>query len=204
MFTGLISDIGTLIKINKDRIFSARISCNYDFDNTSEGASICHDGVCLTIFDKIKEKNGFSYKVEISDETLSKTNILNPTNPWNVGKNINLEKSLKIGEELGGHIVTGHIDGVAQLINIKKIDKSQKLTFKLPNELQKFVAVKGSIAINGTSLTVNGIDKNQFTVNIIPHTQKVTTWSEIKKNDLFNIEIDLLARYIERLQATRN
>ena len=204
MFTGLISDIGTLIKVNKDKIFSARISCNYDFDNTSEGASICHDGVCLTIFDKIKEKNGFSYKVEISDETLSKTNILNPTNPWNVGKNINLEKSLKIGEELGGHIVTGHIDGVAQLINIKKIDKSQKLTFKLPNELQKFVAVKGSIAINGTSLTVNGIDKNQFTVNIIPHTQKVTTWSEIKKNDLFNIEIDLLARYIERLQATRN
>ncbi len=204
MFTGLISDIGTLIKVNKDKIFSARISCNYDFDNTSEGASICHDGVCLTIFDKIKEKNGFSYKVEISDETLSKTNILNPTNPWNVGKNINLEKSLKIGEELGGHIVTGHIDGVAQLINIQKIDKSQKLTFKLPNELQKFVAVKGSIAINGTSLTVNGIDKNQFTVNIIPHTQKVTTWSEIKKNDLFNIEIDLLARYIERLQATRN
>ena len=204
MFTGLISDIGTLIKINKDKIFSARISCNYDFDNTSEGASICHDGVCLTIFDKIKEKNGFSYKVEVSDETLSKTNILNPTNPWNVGKNINLEKSLKIGEELGGHIVTGHIDGVAQLINIKKIDKSQKLTFKLPNELQKFVAVKGSIAINGTSLTVNGIDKNQFTVNIIPHTQKVTTWSEIKKNDLFNVEIDLLARYIERLQATRN
>ena len=204
MFTGLISDIGTLIKVNKDKIFSARISCNYDFDNTSEGASICHDGVCLTIFDKIKEKNGFSYKVEISDETLSKTNILNPINPWNVGKNINLEKSLKIGEELGGHIVTGHIDGVAQLINIKKIDKSQKLTFKLPNELQKFVAVKGSIAINGTSLTVNGIDKNQFTVNIIPHTQKVTTWSEIKKNDLFNIEIDLLARYIERLQATRN
>ena len=204
MFTGLISDIGTLIKVNKDKIFSARISCNYDFDNTSEGASICHDGVCLTIFDKIKEKNGFSYKVEISDETLSKTNILNSTNPWNVGKNINLEKSLKIGEELGGHIVTGHIDGVAQLINIQKIDKSQKLTFKLPNELQKFVAVKGSIAINGTSLTVNGIDKNQFTVNIIPHTQKVTTWSEIKKNDLFNIEIDLLARYIERLQATRN
>ena len=204
MFTGLISDIGTLIKVNKDKIFSARISCNYDFYNTSEGASICHDGVCLTIFDKIKEKNGFSYKVEISDETLSKTNILNPTNPWNVGKKINLEKSLKIGEELGGHIVTGHIDGVAQLINIQKIDKSQKLTFKLPNELQKFVAVKGSIAINGTSLTVNGIDKNQFTVNIIPHTQKVTTWSEIKKNDLFNIEIDLLARYIERLQATRN
>ena len=204
MFTGLISDIGTLIKVNKDKIFSARISCNYDFDNTSEGASICHDGVCLTIFDKIKEKNGFSYKVEISDETLSKTNILNPTNPWNVGKKINLEKSLKIGEELGGHIVTGHIDGVAQLINIKKIDKSEKLTFKLPNELQKFIAVKGSIAINGTSLTVNGIDKNLFTVNIIPHTQKVTTWSEIKKNDLFNIEIDLLARYIERLQATRN
>ena len=145
MFTGLISDIGTLIKVNKDKIFSARISCNYDFDNTSEGASICHDGVCLTIFDKIKEKNGFSYKVEISDETLSKTNILNPTNPWNVGKKINLEKSLKIGEELGGHIVTGHIDGVAQLINIKKIDKSEKLTFKLPNELQKFIAVKGSI-----------------------------------------------------------
>ena len=112
-----------------------------------------------------------------------------------------MEKSLKIGDELGGHIVTGHVDGVAKLIKSKKIDESHKLTFECPEELIKFIAVKGSVALNGTSLTVNDVSKNIFTVNIIPHTKQVTTWKDSKTGDLFNLEIDLLARYMDRLQA---
>ena len=201
MFTGLITDIGTLVSVRKSKIFSARISCNYNYSETSEGASICHDGVCLTIFNKRKEEKGFSYEVEVSSETISKSNIIESKEPWKIGKKVNLEKSLKIGDELGGHIVTGHVDGVAKLIKSKKIDESHKLTFECPEELIKFIAVKGSIALNGTSLTVNDVSKNIFTVNIIPHTKQVTTWKDSKTGDLFNLEIDLLARYMDRLQA---
>lgn len=204
MFTGLITDVGKLISVNKSDIFNARISCNFNHDETLEGASICHDGVCLTIFNKIKEKNGFSYEVEVSNETIAKTNILNSNKPWKIGKKINLEKSLKVGDELGGHIVTGHIDGVAKLIKMEKIDKSDKLTFECPTHLIKYIAIKGSIALNGTSLTVNDVNQNVFTVNIIPHTKKVTTWIGSNIGDIFNIEIDLLARYVDRLQVARN
>ena len=118
-------------------------------------------------------------------------------------KKINLEKSLKIGDELGGHIVTGHIDGVAKLVNCEKVDKSDKLTFECPENLIKFIAKKGSIALNGTSLTVNDVNENLFTVNIIPHTKQVTTWAESSIGDIFNLEIDLLARYLDRLQVAR-
>ena len=201
MFTGLITDIGTLVSVSKSKIFSARISSNYNYAETSEGASICHDGVCLTIFNRRKEEKGFSYEVEVSNETISKSNIIESKEPWKIGKKVNLEKSLKIGDELGGHIVTGHVDGVAKLIESKKIDESHKLTFECPEKLIKFIAVKGSIALNGTSLTVNDVSKNLFTVNIIPHTKQVTTWKDSKTGDLFNLEIDLLARYMERLQA---
>ena len=203
MFTGLITDVGRLVSINKSSIFNARIICNFNYDETLEGASICHDGVCLTIFNKKKETNGFSYEVEVSNETISKTNILNSKSPWKIGKKINLEKSLKIGDELGGHIVTGHIDGVAKLMKSEKIDKSDKLTFECPDDLIKFIAKKGSIALNGTSLTINSVNQNLFTVNIIPHTKQVTTWGESIIGDIFNIEIDLLARYLDRLQLAR-
>ena len=182
---------------------SARISCNYNYSETSEGASICHDGVCLTIFNKRKEEKGFSYEVEVSSETISKSNIIKSKEPWKIGKKVNLEKSLKIGDELGGHIVTGHIDGVAKLINCEKVDKSDKLTFECPENLIKFIAKKGSIALNGTSLTVNDVNENLFTVNIIPHTKQVTTWAESSIGDIFNLEIDLLARYLDRLQEAR-
>ena len=143
------------------------------------------------------------HDVEVSNETVSKTNILNCKKPWVIGKKINLEKSLKIGDELGGHIVTGHIDGVAKLINCEKVDKSDKLTFECPENLIKFIAKKGSIALNGTSLTVNDVNENLFTVNIIPHTKQVTTWAESSIGDIFNLEIDLLARYLDRLQEAR-
>ena len=204
MFTGLITDIGRLESIKRSKIFNARISCNYNYDETSEGASICHDGVCLTIFNKRKEEKGFSYEVEVSNETISKSNIVQSNKPWEIGKKINLEKSLKIGDELGGHIVTGHVDGIAKLIKSQKIDESHKLTFECSETLIKFIAVKGSIALNGTSLTVNDVIGNLFTVNIIPHTKQVTTWKDSKIGDQFNLEIDLLARYINRLQANGN
>ncbi len=204
MFTGLITDIGTLVSVKRSKIFNARISCNYNYAETSEGASICHDGVCLTIFNKRKEKKGFSYEVEVSDETISKSNIIQSNKPWEIGKKVNLEKSLKIGDELGGHIVTGHVDGIAKLIKSEKIDESHKLTFECSEKLIKLIAIKGSVALNGTSLTVNDVDENLFTVNIIPHTQKITTWKDSKTGDQFNLEIDLLARYISRLQENRN
>tara|TARA_X000000368_G_scaffold394368_1_gene360840 strand:- start:1015 stop:1629 length:615 start_codon:yes stop_codon:yes gene_type:complete len=204
MFTGLITDIGRLISVSRSKIFSARVICNYNYTDTSEGASICHDGVCLTIFNKIKEDKGFSYEVEVSNETISKSNIIESTKPWKIGKKVNLEKSLKIGDELGGHIVTGHVDGMAKLIKLEKIDESHKLTFECPEKLIKFIAVKGSVALNGTSLTINDVNENLFTVNIIPHTQEVTTWKDSKIGDQFNLEIDLLARYMDRLQANRN
>ena len=204
MFTGLITDVGRLVSVNKSNIFNARIICNFNYDKTLEGASISHDGICLTIFNKKLETNGFSYEVEVSNETVSKTNILNSKKPWVIGKKINLEKSLKIGDELGGHIVTGHIDGVAKLVNCEKVDKSDKLIFECPDNLIKFIAKKGSIALNGTSLTVNEVNKNLFTVNIIPHTKQVTTWGESSIGDIFNVEIDLLVRYLDRLQVSRN
>ena len=204
MFTGLITNIGTILSVDKSKIIKARITCNYDYNGISDGSSISHDGICLTVFNKIREKDGISYEVEVSNETVSKTNIINSNSPWKVGKTINLEKSLRIGDELGGHLVTGHIDGVAKLISIEKVDKSNIITFEAPKNLIKYIAVKGSIALNGTSLTVNEVNNYLFTVNIIPHTQKVTTWKDSRVGDLFNLEIDLLARYIDRLQDLRN
>ena len=174
--------------------------CPEDQNNLNSWLEEGRNGTMVWI-NKRKEEKGFSYEVEVSNETISKSNIIESKEPWKIGKKVNLEKSLKIGDELGGHIVTGHVDGVAKLIKSKKIDESHKLTFECPEELIKFIAVKGSVALNGTSLTVNDVSKNIFTVNIIPHTKQVTTWKDSKTGDLFNLEIDLLARYMDRLQA---
>ena len=140
-----------------------------------------------------------SYEVEVSVETQSKTNIRDKMIGWAIGKKINLEKSLRIGDELGGHIVTGHIDGVAKIVDLENVDNSTKLTFDTPAHLTKYVAPKGSITLNGTSLTVNEVKGSLFTVNIIPHTKKVTTWKNCNLGDFFNLEVDLMARYIARL-----
>ncbi len=190
--------------IDHGEIFKAKIISIYDYQNIPEGGSIAHDGICLTVFNKNQEKKGTSYEVEVSNETISKTNIRDKNVGWVVGKKINLEKSLRLGDELGGHIVTGHIDGVVKLVGMEKVDKSNKLTFEAPDEIVNFIAPKGSIALNGTSLTVNEIDGSLFTVNIIPHTMKVTTWEYCKPNDIFNAEVDLMARYIARLFEPRD
>ncbi len=195
MFTGLISDIGILKIIAESRL---TIECHYDAETILEGASIACDGCCLTAINIAKESDTLSYfDVDVSNETKDCTTLKN----WQKGQRINLERSLKIGDELGGHIVSGHVDGVGNIIDIKDDDDSKRFVFSAPDNLKQFIASKGSIALNGTSLTVNEVDGEQFEVNIIPHTLAVTNWSDMSVGDLVNIEIDMLARYVARLHS---
>ena len=191
MFTGIITDIGTVTEIEQSGDLRARIATGYDTGGIDIGASIASDGVCLTV---IALGAGW-YDVQISAETVSKTNL----DSWTPGKRVNLERALRLGDELGGHIVSGHVDGVAKVVAITDEGDSTRFTFRAPQALAKFIAPKGSVALNGTSLTVNEVDGNTFGVNIIPHTKEVTTWGEVAVGDRVNLEIDTLARYVARL-----
>ena len=198
MFTGIISDIGEISQVTNNGDIKVRINCNYLSTTIDLGASIACDGVCLTVVDRgLDEKNWF--EVEVSAETVSKTNISSPQNKWETGRKLNLERALKVGDELGGHIVSGHVDGIATIKNITMEGDSTRISFSTTSELAKFIAPKGSVSLNGTSLTVNEVDRNNFGVNLISHTKTVTTWAESKLNDLVNLEIDTLARYVARL-----
>lgn len=195
MFTGIITDIGTIEATENRGDLRARIGCSYDTTSIDMGASIACDGICLTVVDK-----GVGwFDVDISAETVSKTNIVQNNTVWPVGKKINLERSLKLGDELGGHIVSGHVDGVARVISVKDEGDSTRFVFDVPRDLARFIAQKGSVALNGTSLTVNDVNGTEFGVNIIPHTKQNTTWGNVKANDCINLEIDTLARYVARL-----
>ncbi|GGE28890.1 riboflavin synthase subunit alpha [Primorskyibacter flagellatus] len=194
MFTGIITDIGTVRAVEKRGDLRARIATAYDTDGIDMGASIACDGCCLTVV----ETGPDWFDVEISAETVSKTNISH--NTWAEGRRINLERALKVGDELGGHIVSGHVDGVAELIALEEEGDSTRATFRAPEALAKFIAPKGSVALNGTSLTVNEVDGATFGINMIPHTKAVTTWGQAKVGDRINLEIDTLARYVARLQ----
>ena len=194
MFTGIITDIGTVRAVEKRGDLRARIATAYDTDTIDLGASIACDGVCLTVI----ETGDDWFDVEISAETVSKTNISH--NTWDPGRRINLERALKVGDELGGHIVSGHVDGVAELIALTDEGDSTRATFRAPGDLAKFIAPKGSVTLNGTSLTVNEVDGATFGINMIPHTKAVTTWGQAKVGDRINLEIDTLARYVARLQ----
>ncbi|RJE79027.1 riboflavin synthase [Paracoccus sp. JM45] len=193
MFTGIITDIGVVRTVEMRGDMRARIGCSYDMAGVEMGASIASDGVCLTVV----AKGDDWYDVDISAETLSKTNI--GSNGWQVGKRLNLERALRVGDELGGHIVSGHVDGVARIVSAVDDGDSLRLTFEAPPELARFVAPKGSVALNGTSLTVNEVNGNRFGINLIPHTQQVTTWGHAAEGDAVNLEIDTLARYVARL-----
>lgn len=193
MFTGIITDIGIVTRVEMRGDMRARIQCGYDMDSVDMGASIACDGVCLTVIAKGPDW----FDVDISAETISKTNI--GANGWNNGKRLNLERALKVGDELGGHIVSGHVDGVAEIVDMRDEGDSTRLVFDVPPELARFIAPKGSVALNGTSLTVNEVDGNRFGINLIPHTQEVTTWGDAKTGDMVNLEIDTLARYVARL-----
>jgi len=193
MFTGIVTDIGKVIDLEMRGDIKARIKTAYDTDTIDEGASIACDGVCLTVI----EIGADWFDVEISAETVSKTNV--GMNKWFAGKRLNLERALKLGDELGGHIVSGHVDGVAMVINMADEGDSTRITIKAPSDLAKFIAPKGSVTLNGTSLTVNEVSGDTFGVNLIPHTKQVTTWGDVKTGDALNLEIDTLARYVARL-----
>lgn len=196
MFTGIISDIGTVVQVEMRGDMRARIACLYDMAGVDLGASIACDGVCLTVV----EKGADWFDVDISAETLSKTNI--GANGWAAGRRLNLERALRVGDELGGHIVSGHVDGVARIEEMHDEGDSTRVSFSAPAALARFIAEKGSVALNGTSLTVNEVEDNRFGVNLIPHTQSVTTWGDARPGDAVNLEIDTLARYVARLAET--
>ena len=191
MFTGIITDVGTVTELEKQGDLRARIRTSYDTGRIDIGASIASDGVCLTVI----ALGDDWYDVQISAETVSKTNL----DTWSVGKRVNLERALKVGDELGGHIVSGHVDGVAQVIAVQDEGDSTRVTLRAPQDLARFIAPKGSVALNGTSLTVNEVDGCDFGINFIPHTKDVTTWGLVGVGDRVNLEIDTLARYVARL-----
>ena len=192
MFTGIITDLGQLAKLEKWGDLRATVRTGYDISTIEIGASIACNGVCLTVIALGQD----SFDVEISAETVSKTNA----STWVSGSRINLERSLKLGDELGGHIVSGHVDGVALVTLVEEEGDSTRVVLEAPDALARFVAPKGSVALNGTSLTVNEVDGKLFGINFIPHTKKVTTWGDVVVGDLVNIEIDTLARYVARLR----
>ncbi len=191
MFTGIIQDIGTVRSIRKDGDWWIEINTALDLDSTKIGASIACGGVCLTVV----EKGRGSFSVEVSAESLSKTSI----STWEEGTRVNLEPALCLGDELGGHIVSGHVDGLAELIDIKEEGASHRLKIKSPDALSQYIAPKGSVALDGISLTVNEVQGNIFGVNIIPHTWDNTTLGSTLIGGNMNIEIDMLARYVARM-----
>ena len=194
MFTGIVTDIGTIIELEKRGDLRARVTTNYDMSTVAIGASIACDGICLTV---IKTGSNW-FDVEISAESVEKTHL--KFNTWVIGASVNLERALRVGDELGGHIVSGHVDGVVEIVDMKDEGDSTRFVFLAPSDLQKFIAPKGSVALNGTSLTVNEVHSSKFGVNVIPHTKEVTTWGSSKIGDFLNLEIDTLARYVARLK----
>ena len=194
MFTGIVSFIGTLLERRGAR-FS--IACPYKRGNLEEGASIACDGCCLTIVAVSKAKGkGAVFTVEASNETLARTTL----GAWQAGRSINLERPLVLGEELGGHLVTGHIDGRARILARDKDGDSVRFLLEAPAALARFIAPKGSVALDGVALTVNDVEAARFGVNIIPYTLAHTTWQDRRPSDLVNLEVDLLARYVARLK----
>jgi riboflavin synthase len=192
MFTGIITDQGTIRALEQQGDLRARLGCNYDTSTIALGASIACDGVCLTVIETGEDW----FDVEISAETVSKTNLPD----WAVGRTVNLERALKVGDELGGHIVSGHVDGLARITDMHDEGGSTRVTLTAPQELARFIAPKGSVALNGTSLTVNEVNGCDFGINFIPHTKDVTTWGSAAVGDKVNLEIDTMARYVARLR----
>lgn len=192
MFTGIITDVGRVRALEKRGDLRARIASGYDMGGVDIGASIACDGVCLTVVDK----GGDWFDVDISAETVSKTNL----DGWAEGHRVNLERALRVGDELGGHIVSGHVDGLAHVIDVTEEGDSTRVTLRAPEGLERFIAPKGSVALNGTSLTVNAVEGRDFGVNVIPHTKEVTTWGDVAVGAPVNLEIDTMARYVARLR----
>jgi riboflavin synthase len=192
LFTGIIADIGELIGREVGRF---AIRSRFAPDSIAVGASIACDGCCLTVTTVRAVGSGSAFTVDVSNETLSKTTL----GTWEPGRRLNLERALRAGDELGGHIVSGHVDGVARVVDVRPDGQSRRIDLEVPGALARFVSPKGSVALNGTSLTVNEVDGSRFGVNLIPLTLTQTTWGSRKPGDDVNIEIDVFARYAARL-----
>jgi riboflavin synthase len=200
LFTGIVSDVGEVVAVEKRGDTRFTIATHYDPATIAIGASIACSGCCLTAVALARLPDGRGkFDVEASAETLSKTTLQS----WKVGTPVNLERPVKVGDELGGHIVSGHVDGLAEIVSITPEGDSLRFVFRVPDTLARYIAPKGSVALDGTSLTVNEVDGATFGVNIIPHTRAVTTWGHAKTGDLVNVEIDMLARYVARLSEFR-
>ena len=195
MFTGIVTDVGRVRSVRataRDRRYE--IETAFDLSTVDLGASISHAGCCLTV---VQKGDGW-FAVEVSAETLSKTTL----GAWAEGTRINLERAARLGDELGGHIVSGHVDGVGEVLSVEPVGGSRLIRVRAPAPLHRFIATKGSIAVEGVSLTVNAVDGEVFDLNIIPHTWEVTTLGALKAGDAVNLEIDMLARYLARWQET--
>jgi len=197
LFTGIVTDIGTIRSAETRGDLRLTIGCGYDMASVVIGASISCSGCCLTVV----EKGADWFAIDASAETLSKT----AQGAWTVGRRLNLERALKVGDELGGHIVTGHVDGVGEVMSVEEQGGSHRVVVGVGSELAAFIAPKGSVAVDGVSLTVNEVadhadGSTRFTLNIIPHTWDVTTFADLKVGQAVNIEIDTLARYLRRMQ----
>lgn len=201
MFTGLVSDVGQVVSVENTAAGKRLlIASRYDPNGIEMGASICHAGVCLTVVEMFNDASTpdigcCRHAVDVSPETLARSNA----GDWAAGMRLNLERSLTLGDELGGHLVTGHIDGVAHIIERTEEGESVRFALKAPNALARFIAEKGSVALDGTSLTVNAVEDEQFSIMLIPHSLAVTTWGQAQVGDRVNIEVDLMARYAARL-----
>ena len=200
MFTGIVTDIGVVSALEQRGDKRFEIETSYATDGIDIGASIACSGVCLTVV----EKGADWFAVDVTAETLDRSSLAS----WSVGTRINLERSLAMGDELGGHLVSGHVDAVGSVEVLEREGDSVRFVFQAPAEVAPFVAEKGSIAINGVSLTVNSVEDDdagcRFGINIIPHTQEVTTFGDLKSGDAVNLEIDMLARYMQRMLSSRH
>ena len=194
MFTGIVSDIGEVRHVEKRGDTHVVIATRFDVSALGIGASIACAGICMTVVDRGGATDRW-FAVTASGETLSKTTVAD----WQVGHAVNLERPLRVGDELGGHIVTGHVDGTSEIVAAAPEGESMRMTFEAPQAFARFIAPKGSIALDGVSLTVNDVDGARFGVNLIPHTLAATTFSRAHKGSRVNLEIDILARYVARL-----
>ena len=198
MFTGIISDVGEILEMTpngeRNRL---TIGSAYPAKSIDIGASIANAGACLTVVGVERHGAGSAIAYDVGAETLAVTTL----GQWRTGGRVNLERALRVGDELGGHMVSGHVDGIAEILARRDFDGMAHFTFRAPKDLAKFIAVKGSVALEGTSLTVNAVEGDSFEVLLIPHTLKVTTWGERRPSDRVNIEVDQMARYAARLIA---
>lgn len=197
MFTGIVTDVGRVAAVSeRDHVRRLSIESAYDADTIAVGASIACAGICLTVVGReARAGGGTMFDVELAPETLRVTSA----RFWKTGTRLNLERSLKIGDELGGHLMSGHVDGQAEITKVEELGDASRITFEGPVQLAKFIAAKGSVALDGTSLTVNGVFGTRFDCVLIPYTLAVTTWGERRVGDYVNLEVDQIARYVARL-----